>query len=291
MTTDTVVRPSVVPPAGRPSLLRSLAANRAAMVGLAFIAIALTLSLAAPLIAPYGMNEQNLVERLQGISADHWLGTDDYGRDVLTRLLYGGRNTLLAALEAMAVAVALGLPPGLIAGVTTRWVDSTFSRIADALQVVPPLLLALSFVAVLGRGLTQAMLAVGLVTSPRVFRIVRAATLQSVTQPYVEAARSVGGSRLHILVRHVLPNIASPLIVEVVYLMSLAMLVEAALAFLGVGTQIPHTSWGDLLSRGIQVMEEAPHMVIVPGLMIFLAVSSFNAIGDGLRRALVRGRQ
>lgn len=273
---------------GRRGLLRVAFQRPTAVVALAYLVIALLIALSADWLAPYGFNEQILEHRHQAPGAQHWLGADDFGRDQLTRMMHGGLNSLAAAVLATSVAVAIGGPLGLLAGYFRTAPDQILSRFSEAIQAVPPILLALAVVTALGRGLVPAMIAVGIVSSPRVFRIVRASVMAAAAEPYVEAARSMGGSPWHVLRRHLVRPVATPLLVECVYLMSITLLTEAALAYLGLSVQPPGTSWGDLLARGIPSMEEAPHLVIFPGLAIFLAVLSFNAIGESLRKALDR---
>ena len=268
--------------------VRRFRRQRVAVVGLAFLVLVVVLALLAPVLAAQDPNAQVLRDRLQGPGGRHWLGTDDLGRDVLSRLLYAARVSLLAALEATVVAVALGVPLGLFAGYLGGWLDAVAGRAADAVMSVPALLLALAIVGVLEPNLTNAMVAIGVVYAPRFFRVVRASALVVRQETYIEAARSLGGSTPGILWGHVLPNVLSPLVVEVSIAMSFAMLAEAGLSFLGLGVQPPDASWGSMLGRSTRFMDQAAHLVLIPGTAIFLTVLAFNVVGDGLRDSLGR---
>ena len=258
----------------------------AALVAGAFIGLVVLVALAAPLLPLPDPNAQILSERLQGLSGKHLLGTDDLGRDVLSRLLVGARVTLLAAVEATVIASLLGSPVGLVAGYLGGWVDLVLSRIADAILSIPGFLLALAIVGILKPGVTNAMIAIGLVYAPRFFRVVRGSTLAVREEAYVDAARALGVNRRRIIAGHVLPNIASPLAVELSLAAGFALLAEAGISFLGLGVQPPQASWGSMLGRSTRFMSEAPLLVVLPGLSIFLLVLAVNVVGNGLRDAL-----
>jgi len=260
--------------------------QKVAMVALGFLAALILTAAFAPWLVPHDPNAQSLIDRLQSPNATYWLGTDDLGRDVLSRMLIAARVSLLAAVEATAVSIVLGVPLGLAAGYLGGWVDTVTSRVADAIMAIPSLLFALAIIAVLGPDLTKAMLAIGFVNAPRFFRIVRGATLVVREQPFIVAALALGGSGRRIVAGHILPNVQSPLIVQISLSMGFAILFEAALSFLGLGVQPPDASWGTMLGRSTKFMERAPYLVIFPGLAIFLTVLAFNILGDAINDAL-----
>lgn len=260
--------------------------DRAAMAASVVLLLIVACAAAAPLLAPYDPDAQSLTDRLQAFSSEHWLGTDDLGRDVLSRLLYASRVSLIAALQATAVGVVLGVPTGLLAGYTRGAVDSVLGRVADAMMSIPALLLALAIVGVLEPNLTSAMIAIGIVYAPRLFRITRASALSVREETFVEAARSVGSGPWRIVTGHVLPNVLSPLIVQISLSMGFAILFEASISFLGLGVQPPDASWGSMLGRSTRFFEQSPHLVVVPGVMILITVLAFNVIGDGVRDSL-----
>ncbi len=262
--------------------------QRVGVVALLFLLALTALAVLAPAIAPNDPNAQSLRERLQDPNAVHWLGTDDLGRDVLSRMLVAARVSLLAAIEATAVSVVLGVPLGLLAGYLLGWTDSILSRVADVVMAIPGLLFAMAIVAILGRDIENAMIAIGIVNSPRFFRVVRGSTMVVREQPYILAAVSTGGSAPWILRNHVLPNVLSPLVVQISLSMGFAILFEAALSFLGLGVQPPDASWGTMLGRSTQYMEQAPFLVVFPGLAIMLTVLAFNVLGDAVNDALGR---
>jgi peptide/nickel transport system permease protein len=266
--------------------VRRFKGERSAVIALAFLVFVLVCAVFAPLLAPYDPNAQSLSDRLQGFSRAHPLGIDDLGRDVLSRLLYASRVSLIAAVQATAVGVALGVPIGLIAGFARGWIDTVTGRIADAVMSIPALLLALAIVGVLEPNLTSAMIAIGIVYAPRLFRVTRAATLSVREETFVEAARSVGSRPRAIVFGHVLPNVLSPLVVQISLSMGFAILFEASISFLGLGVQPPEASWGTMLGRSTRFYEQSPHLVIVPGLAILFTVLAFNMLGDGIRDSL-----
>lgn len=257
----------------------------AGVISLGFLALITMMSFAAPLIAPVDPNIQNLRNILQPPSAGAWLGTDDLGRDVLSRLIYGGQVSLLAVVQASGIAVVLGVPLGVVAGYLGGRVDGVIMTVNDALMSFPALLLAIAVVAALGPGLTNAMLAVGIVYAPRMLRIARSATLSVKEETYVEASRSIGASTSFIIRRHVLRNIRSPLLVEATLLAGRAMLAEASLSFLGLGAQYPDASWGAMLGRSFGFIDRAPMLLVYPGIAIALTVWALNTLGDSLRDA------
>lgn len=276
------------PESPRQRFVRRFRRERVAMVMLAVLLVIVACSVLAPVLAPMDPNAQSLRERLQGPSAAHWFGTDDLGRDVLSRVLYAGRVSLLAAVQATAIGVALGVPVGLLAGYARGWIDVVASRVADAIMSIPALLLALAIVGVLEPNLTSAMIAIGIVYAPLFFRLTRSSTMAVREETFVEAARCSGGGTRAILTGHVLPNALSPLIVQISLAMGFAILFEASISFLGLGVQPPDSSWGSMLGRSTRFFEGSPHLVVIPGLMILVTVLAFNLIGDGVRDSLGR---
>jgi len=278
-------------PASRSALQRFLQRflkQRLALGALAFL-VALTLAaVLAPWVAPYDPLQQDLDHVLEGPSAEHWFGTDELGRDVLSRTLFAARVSLLAATQAVVIALLIGVPPGLIAGLSGGRVDGLIMRATDALMSFPPLILAVALIAVLGPSLTNAMLAVGVLLSPTFLRLMRATTMAVAQETYVEAARSIGCTQGWIIRKHVLPNVVSPLFVQISVFAGVAMLAEAGLSFLGLGAQPPDASWGAMVGRGFRYISHAPSLIVFPGLAIAVTVLALYVLGDGLRDALGR---
>jgi peptide/nickel transport system permease protein len=270
----------------RMRLVRRFAKDRAAMIALILFLLLILVAVFASVVAPFDPNKQQLSGRLQGPSTTHWLGTDEFGRDQLSRLIYGARSSLFASFIAIIVGGVIGTPLGLLAGYFGRWVDSALSRLNDALMSVPALILALTVVAVLGPGLTNAMLAVGIIFIPRFFRVVRGATQDIRHETFVEASNAIGCTGTRTLWRHVFPNILSPLAVQVSLGLGAAVTAEASLSFLGLGVRPPTASWGGMLSSAAANITKAPYLVLEPGVMIALTVLALTFMGDGLRRAL-----
>jgi len=262
-------------------------------LSLAFLLLLIVVALLAPWIAPYSPTEQDYANMLAEPSARHWLGTDDLGRDVFSRLIHGTASSLYAAFLAVGVAVLVGVPVGLVAGFMGGWVDLAISRCIDTLLSFPAIVLAVAVTGAMGIGLTNAMLAVGLVFSPQLARLVRARTLVVRQELYVDAARCFGASLPRLLLKHVLPNAIQPVLVQATLLLAVALLAEASLNFLGLGVQPPDVSWGMMIARGYMYMEIAPAQMYVPGLAILLTAIAFNTLGESLRVALdptLRGR-
>lgn len=257
-----------------------------ASLALLFLVLVTLISLAAPWIAPYSPTAQDIANALAEPSAQHWLGTDDLGRDVLSRLIHGAAASLFSAFFAVAVAIVLGVPVGLLAGFAGGWTDEVISRGIDTLLSFPAIVLAIAVTGALGIGLVNGMTAVGIVFAPQLARLVRARTLVVRQEPYVDAARCFGASTGRILWRHVLPNTVQPVIVQVTLLLAGALLAEASLSFLGLGIQPPHASWGAMLARAYQNMELAPAQMMPPGLAILCTALAFNTLGEALRIAL-----
>jgi len=280
-----VVRPRAP---GLKRFARRYWSNKLAVVALAVLVLLLAASFAAPLIAPYKPEQIDVLNRLSGPSGAHLLGTDSLGRDTLSRLLFAGRVSLLAAATAVVIAVVVGVPLGLIAGYSGGWVDWVLGRCADVLMAFPAVILAIAIIAISGPGLTNAMIALGVVYAPRLFRVVRSATLSVREETYIEASISIGTSARSIIARRVLPNVLSPLLVQISLMLAAALLAEAALSLLGLGVVPPTPSWGNMLGRGFTEIRSTPLLVWYPGMAIAVATLSFNLIGDGLRDSLGR---
>lgn len=255
-------------------------------VSLLVLTLIVGTALCAPLVAPYSPTEQNLDKMLLEPSAEHWLGTDDLGRDVLSRLIYGAGKSIYAAFLAVGVALLIGLPTGLLAGFVGGWVDGVISRVIDTLLSFPAIVLAVAVTGAMGIGLTNAMISVGIVFSPHLARLIRARTLVVREELYVDAARCFGASTTRLLIRHVTPNAIQPVIVQCTLLLAVALLAEASLSFLGLGVQPPDPSWGSMLARAYMYMEIVPEQMFAPGLMIMITALTFNTLGESLRVAL-----
>lgn len=267
-------------------LLKRLFQNRKAVWGAVFLAIVILAALLADVISPYSPYEQNLRQRLQGPSAQHWLGTDQFGRDILTRIIYGARISLTVGLVSVGIAVVLGGTMGLAAGFYGGKVENLLMRLTDVLLALPGFLLALAIVATLGPSMTNVMLAVGIAYTPGFARVMRSAVMAAREYEYVTAARAAGASDLRIMFYHLLPNCLSPLIVQATLAMAGAIMSTAGLSFLGLGAQPPTPEWGSMLNSARPFIRTAPHALSFPGLAIMLTVLSLNLLGDGLRDAL-----
>jgi peptide/nickel transport system permease protein len=265
--------------------LRRLMRRRGAMVGLVFIVFFVLLALFAPWVAPHDPLQTSWSAVRKAPSAQYLFGTDEIGRDVLSRVIWGTRASLLAGLVSVCISLALGVPVGLAAGYLGGWVDALISRITDAMLACPFLILAIALAAFLGPSLTNAMIAIGISATPIFIRLTRAQVLAVKVEDYVEAARAVGNSHLRIALRHILPNVVPPLIVQATLAIAAAVIAEASLSFLGLGQQPPAPSWGSMLNTAKNYIDNAPWMSVWPGLSIFLLVLSFNLLGDGLRDA------
>jgi peptide/nickel transport system permease protein len=271
---------------GRGRVIRRLLRNPAAVFGLVIVTLVVCMAVFAPLLAPYDPNDQDLLLRLQGPSAEHWLGTDDFGRDQLSRLFYGGRVSLVAAVQAVAIGAGVGVTLGMIAGFRGGRFDTATSRVVDITMALPGFLVAVTVLGVLGPGLTNAMLAVGLLLVAGFFRVARAATQDVREETYVEASRALGCTTRRIVVHHVLPNALAPVVVQIAILLGVAITIEASLSFIGLGVQPPTATWGSMLSNANSYMSQAPHLVYVPGAMIAITVLACSLLGDGLAAAL-----
>jgi len=266
--------------------LRRLVRRRGAMVGLAVVVFFVALAIFASWIAPYDPLATSWSAVRKAPTVAHWFGTDEIGRDVLSRVVWGARASLLAGLVSVGISLAIGVPVGLLAGYVGGWVDMLISRITDAMLACPFLVLAIALAAFLGPSLTNAMIAIGIAATPAFVRLSRAQVLAVKVEDYIEAARAVGNSDWRIALRHVFPNIVAPVIVQATLAIAAAVIAEASLSFLGLGQQPPAPSWGSMLNTAKNYVENAPWMAVWPGASIFLLVLSFNLLGDGLRDAL-----
>src|SRR3990170_196029 len=265
---------------------RRLIRRRSAVFGLAILILFVLIALFAPLIAPYDPVQQAWTAIRRPPSLQHWFGTDESGRDLFSRVIFGARASLLAGVVSISIALSLGVPVGLLAGYGGKWTDAVISRITDAMLACPFLILAIALAAFLGPSLTNAMIAIGITATPIFVRLTRGQVLSVKVEDYVEAARAVGNPRWRIALRHVLPNIVPPLLVQASLAIAGAIIAEAALSFLGLGQQPPSPSWGSMLNSAQRFIAQAPWMAFWPGFAIFFAVLSFNLLGDGLRDAL-----
>ncbi|MFH2040070.1 MAG: ABC transporter permease [Chloroflexota bacterium] len=260
--------------------------NKAAVWGGVIIVLFLLSAIFAPVFYPNNPNAPNLIHSLERPSYSHLLGTDQLGRDILGRILFGGRVSLTIALGSVALGLIFGIPLGLVSGYFGGKTDFLVQRFTDIMLSFPPFILALSLVAVLGVGLTNTLISVGIAGIPHTIRITRGCVLSIREQVYVEAARAAGTRDAVILVRHILPNVMVPIIVNSTLFLGMAILFAAGLGFLGVGIQPPMPEWGTMLGAGRSYLFAAPHVATFPGIAIFLVVLGFNLLGDGLRDAL-----
>ncbi|MDG5482558.1 ABC transporter permease [Mycolicibacterium gadium] len=270
----------------RVSSWRLLLGNPVTVVSGAILIVIAVVALTANWIAPFGVNDVNVPDALQGPSGSHWFGTDELGRDVFSRVLVATQASLRVAVISVAFAVVVGVTIGVVSGYRGGWLDTIFMRVVDVMFAFPVLLLALAVVAILGPGMTTTILAIGIVYTPIFARVSRASTLSVRVEPYVSVSRSMGTGHLFILGRHIVPNIAGPLVVQTSLSLAFAILSEAALSFLGLGIQPPQPSLGRMIfdSQGFVTM--AWWMAVFPGAAIFVTVLAFNLLGDGLRDVL-----
>jgi peptide/nickel transport system permease protein len=265
---------------------RRLLRRRSAVFGLVVIVLFLAVAILAPVIAPYDPTQQSWTSIRKPPSWQHWFGTDESGRDLFSRVIYGARASLLAGVVSVSIALGLGVPIGLLAGYGSRWIDAVIGRMTDAMLACPFLILAIALAAFLGPSLQNAMIAIGITAAPIFVRLTRGQVMAVKVEDYVEAARAVGNPPMRIAVKHILPNILPALIVQATISIAAAIIAEASLSFLGLGQQPPAPSWGSMLNTAQRFLTNAPWMAVWPGLAIFLCVLSFNILGDGLRDAL-----
>ena len=250
------------------------------------VAILILTAIFGSMLAPYDPNKIDMADRFAAPSLEHPFGTDDFGRDILSRVMVGARVSLMVGLIAVGISAVVGSSLGLVSGYSGRVTDEVIMRAMDVLFAFPAILLAITIMAILGRGIGNAMIAIGIVYIPIFARIARGSVLSVRENEFVEAARAIGTSDLRIMLRHIFPNILSPLIVEITLSLSFAILAEAALSFFGLGTQPPDPSWGRMLSEGRAYFQQSVWLAIFPGLAIMMTVLGFNLLGDGLRDAL-----
>ena len=270
----------------RRRVLREFSRNRFALAGTLFMAVIVTAAVFAPYIATHDPNDQELLTRLESPSRANWFGTDELGRDEFSRLVYGARISLFIGMLGTLGGVVIGTTLGMISGFFGGWTDTAAMRVVDILYAFPGILLAILIVAVMGPGLFNLVLALTIWGTPTLSRIVRSSVLSLRSQEFVEAARTIGASRTRIMTRHLLPNSMAPIIVYATLGVAGSLLTAAGLGFLGLGVQPPTAEWGAMLSVGRGYLREAPHIMVFPGLLIFLTVISLNLIGDALRDAL-----
>ncbi len=271
------------------SLLREtwhrLNKSKLAMFGFWFLIFLVLVAIFGPLIAPYGYDDQNPDEALQFPSKEHWFGTDDFGRDILSRMIYGSRVSLSVGFITVAFSATIGCALGALAAFYSK-ADNVIMRVIDVIQGIPYLILAIAIAAALGSGIRNMMIAVGISTIPLYARVTRAAVLTEKGQEYVEAARSIGASSTRIIIKHIFPNALSPIIVQATLGVANAILLASVLSFMGLGIQPPSPEWGAMLSTGRRYMRDYWHMTIIPGVALMLVVYALNTLGDGLRDSL-----
>jgi len=273
------------PAATETSFVSRLVTRKTVMIGLLILAVVAALAILAPLIAPYSPSRLSVVNRLKPPSSVYWFGTDEFGRDVFSRTIYAGRLSLLVGASVVAFAAVFGVALGLVAGFFRR-LDTPIARIIDAMMAFPDILLAIALVAALGPSLITVIVALGIVYTPRLARIVRASTLVIRELPYVEAARALGVPTWRIMSRHVLRNLVSPILVQGTFIFAYAMLAEAGLSFLGLGVSPEVPTWGTMIAAGRQYIGQADWMTLFPGIAIILSVLSLQMVGDGFRDLL-----
>jgi peptide/nickel transport system permease protein len=267
-------------------VLRRFRGRPAAVLGFFVIALFVVVAVAAPMVAPFDPVATSWTAIRKAPSMQHWMGTDENGRDVLSRVVFGARASLLAGVVSVLIAAGIGVPVGLLAGFAGGRIDAVIGRVVDAMLACPFLILAIALAAFLGPALTNAMIAIGVTAAPVFVRVARGATMDTMTNDYVEAARAIGNPPWRVALRHVAPNIVPPVLVQATLAIALAIIAEASLSFLGLGQQPPAPSWGSMLNSAQRFLTQAPWLAVFPGAAIFLAVLAFNLVGDGLRDAL-----
>ncbi|MCC2609863.1 ABC transporter permease [Neorhizobium petrolearium] len=286
MTTIDQVPSITVAKRGESRAWRKMTRNRSALVGAAIVLFFAILAVAAPILPIIDPIATSWSAIRKAPSAAYWLGTDDLGRDILSRMIWGAQASLMAGVVSVAIAVVIGVPFGLVSGYFGGWVDMVISRITEALLAMPFLIMAIALAAFLGPSLMNAMIAIGLSAMPIFVRLTRGQVLAVKTEDYVEGARAVGLNHVEIMVRYILPNVFAPIIVQATLTVATAIIAEASLSFLGLGQQPPAPSWGSMLNVAKNFLTQAPWMAMWPGAAIFLVVIGFNLLGDGLRDAL-----
>ncbi|WP_102028970.1 ABC transporter permease [Salirhabdus sp. Marseille-P4669] len=265
---------------------RSFKKNKIALVGTFIVIFFIFIAIFAPLLMPYEPNEQILLDRFEAPSSTHWFGTDDFGRDILSRVIMGARISLMVGFTAVIGSIIVGSLLGVVAGFYGRWIDTIISRIFDIMLAFPSILLAIAIVAILGPDLQNALIAIAIVNVPLFGRLIRSKVLSVKEEEYITAARAIGMSNFRILTHHIIPNSISPVIVQGTLAIATAIIEVAALSFLGLGAQSPDLDWGKMLDDSRAYFVQAPWTMIFPGLAIMLTVLGFNLMGDGLRDAM-----
>lgn len=265
---------------------RRLRQNKAAMLGLLVMVILILAAIFADYVAPYGYDDQDLMRRFQTPNSQHWFGTDNFGRDIFSRIVYGAQVSLKVGLIAVGIAMFIGGALGAVAGFYGGKIDNFIMRFIDVLLAIPSILLAISIVAALGPELRNVMIAVGIGSIPSYGRIVRASVLSLRDQEFIEAARAVGADDTRLILKHIIPNSMAPLIVQATIGVANAILSAAGLGFIGLGIQPPLAEWGAMLNSGRQYIRDYPHLTAFPGLAIMITIFALNLLGDGLRDAL-----
>ena len=268
------------------TVLIRLVRRPATALGLVVVVLFVVAAVGAPWVAPYDPLATSWSAVRKAPTALHWMGTDENGRDVLSRVVWGARASLLAGVVSVLIAAGVGVPAGVLAGFAGGWTDAVIGRVVDAMLATPFLILAIALAAFLGPALTNAMIAIGITAAPVFARVARGATLNAAALEYVEAARSIGNPPWRVALRHVVPNILPPVLVQGTLAIAAAIIAEASLSFLGLGQQPPAPSWGSMLNAAQRFLSTAPWLAIFPGVAIALTVLSFNLVGDGLRDAL-----
>lgn len=277
---------STCAPSRRIQFIKRFAASRPAMIGLILLAVLVVSAVFAPALAPFDPYESNLPNSLKPPSSNNFLGTDELGRDILSRILYGARISLLVGVESVVLALLFGVVLGATAGFYGGKTDTAIMSVMDVMLSFPSILLAIAFMTVLGRGVEKAVIAIGIVSIPQYARIVRGSVLSVKENVYVMAARALGNGDARLIFVHILPNVMAPIIVRATIGISVSILEAAALGFLGLGVAPPTAEWGTMLGSGRQTIFNAPHIVMFPGLAITVTVMAFNLLGDGLRDVL-----
>lgn len=266
--------------------LQKFLSNKAAVLGAVLVGFFTLLAILAPVIASFDPLQTSFTAIRKAPSAVHWLGTDELGRDLFSRMAYGARTSLMAGVVSVFIAMIVGVPFGVIAGYFGGWADSIISRLIDAMLAIPFLIMAIALAAFLGASLTNAMIAIGLSAAPVFARLTRGQVLSIRNEEYIEAAQVLGLRHPRIILRYILPNAMSPIIVQATLTIAAAIIAEASLSFLGLGQQPPNPSWGSMLNTAKNFISQAPWMSVWPGAAIFLVVLGFNLLGDGLRDAI-----
>ena len=286
MSDAAAVTDAIVAPTRRPHLVRRVLRRPVALTATLVVVAFVVIALGAPYWAPYDPIKTDYRAIRKAPSAVHLLGTDEVGRDVLSRLIWGARASLLAGAVPVTIALLVSLPLGLLSGCAGGWLDGLIMRVTDAMLAIPFLIVAIALAAFLGPSLINAMLAIGIAALPTFLRLARGTALALTTEEFVVSAQALGCSRLRVAVRHVLPNMLPPLLIQSSLTVAAAIIAEASLSFLGLGQQPPAPSWGSMLNAAQRYLSQAPWIALYPGLMIFIVVMALNVVGDGLRDAL-----